>query len=129
MSVIARCGPRTWAIVSVACVIVIVASVVWMVSRLKERGNPAQEKPPIYLCCTECRSVFKVRTRLGGNYPRACEKCDEKAAWLAVRCEDCGEIFPFAPPLDESGSPIQQNPACSKCGNSRYSLYNPEKKE
>jgi formylmethanofuran dehydrogenase subunit E len=122
---LSRYGRRTQFLLILAAVAVIAGAAIWIVSRLSATG-PEQAKPPIYLVCTECGAVYQARHRLGGDQPRTCEQCGKRAAWFAMRCNDCGAVFPLAPPLDAGGHVIQEMPTCPACHGSNYSYYEPD---
>lgn len=104
--------------------LILVVSGIWIARVL--RGDPGQyKKPAIYLYCTKCLSVYEPLERLGGEHPRKCDKCGEKAAWYAMQCNDCGEIFPFAPELGIQGEIINKVPLCPRCRSGNSSMYGP----
>lgn len=128
MTVLARCGPRGRMMVVGGSVVVIIASLFWISARLKGKGDPSQHTEVYYLQCVACGEMYKTKMALADKPPWVCEKCGERGAYFAMKCEDCGEIFAFALPVDEDGNPILQNPACPKCESYDYSRYNPKKK-
>jgi len=125
---IERFSQKTRAIIFVSSVVVVIVCLAWIVSRVG-RGNSAHERKPIYLYCAACDEVYKVKRGLDEEPPLVCKRCGETAAWIAMRCRDCGKVFPFAPPVDEEGNVIRRNPVCPKCGGARYSRYDPKKEE
>ena len=111
-----------------ALLLVIGGSVVWTRYWLtKDRaGRP---KPDIWLYCTECNQVYQPKNRLGGDHPRVCDKCGKRAAWFALQCRDCGEIFPLAPETDENGRIMRSTPLCPNCRSDNCDMYDPSRPE
>lgn len=109
-------------------VLIIIGGSIWLTTWRLAKNNPAQKKPDIYLFCTECQSVYQPKERLGGEHPRVCDKCGKRAAWYAMQCHDCNEVFPFKPELDSRGQVVRRNPLCPNCGSGNCGMYNPGKK-
>ncbi len=108
-------------------VVIVVASLFWIAARLKGKGGTSPHKEVYTLQCAACGETYRTKMALADKPPWVCEKCGERAAYFAMKCQDCGKIFPFALPTDENGNPIQQNPVCPNCGSYNYSRYNPKK--
>lgn len=128
MTVLARCGPRGRMMVVGGSVVVIVVSLILISANLKRKSAASQNEQVYSLQCVACGEMYKTRMALADKPPWVCEKCGERGAYFAMKCEECGEVFPFALPVDEDGNPILQNPACPNCESYNYSRYNPKKK-
>ena len=114
MDVLARCSPKARLAIIAALVLVVIASLAWTASRLRSHRS-AEPKPGIYLYCTACGEVYQPKERLGGNFPRVCDKCGKRAAWYALKCHDCGTTYPWTP-AEDRGSVFGSTPPCPKCG-------------
>ncbi len=109
-------------LVLLALLLVIGGSIAWTAYWLT-KNRATSPKPDIWLYCTECSQVYQPENRLGGEHPRACDKCREKAAWFAMQCSDCGEVFPLSPETDENGKVIRPKPLCPNCRSGNSEMY------
>ncbi|PIV63959.1 MAG: hypothetical protein COZ37_03860 [bacterium (Candidatus Ratteibacteria) CG_4_10_14_3_um_filter_41_18] len=74
------------------------------------------------LKCESCGNVFQQKIAAGITFPIKCPKCENKSAYQAIKCLDCGEVFtmkpvPIAPGAPEEMMPPEMEmPKCPKCG-------------
>ena len=126
-SALSKSNFRQWVVLFLATA-TIITSFTWLVWRWRQEAR-GDIKPPIYLYCTKCLSVYQPMNRLGGEHPRECDKCGQKAAWYAVQCKACGEIFGYITMIEQQGQMVRVQPVCPNCGSGNYEIYNPDKRE
>ena len=116
-------GGKFSQIIKLIFILAIIGGGVWLTAWRLKKNSPVEKKPDIYLFCTKCLSVYQPKERLGGEHPRICDKCGERAAWHAMQCNDCKEIFANVPEKDSHGGIIQRNPFCPNCGSGNCGFY------
>ena len=80
------------------------------------------------LKCDACGNVFEKKLTTGVKLPVKCSKCGKAAAYRAIKCQDCGEIFTIKPALMPAGGtavppmPMMDMPKCPKCGSMKLGV-------
>ncbi len=113
--------------VGVVAVIITIAAIAFMVKTMM----PKKYYYTADLKCEECGYVFQERLYGGQPFPVKCPECGANAAYSAVKCMDCGEIFivkpvELFPKLEEGREPTPEEmarmeeammgmPKCPKC--------------
>ncbi|NQT81533.1 hypothetical protein HQ563_00800 [bacterium] len=75
--------------------------------------NPACKKKP-----------FPQKIIAGKQPPHTCKHCGKKTAYRAVRCDNCGEIFPYVVEQVSTEFGRQEVPIneCPECAYDRFTL-------
>jgi len=91
------------------------------------RSKPEPEEGRGYttvLMCSDptCQKIFSQRVIAGQPGPFKCKQCGKKTAYQAVRCDNCGEIFPYnvREVSTESGPKQIGTTECPECGYDRF---------
>ena len=84
-------------IVGVVAVVVIIVAVAFTIKAMmpKKYYYTADFK------CEKCEAVFAKKIYSGQPFPIECATCGEAAAYSAVKCMDCGEVFVIKPMMPE----------------------------
>jgi hypothetical protein len=122
---ISRTGGKQW--LKLAAILTVIAVSIWFTFWRLHQANTLDKKPDIYLYCTECLSTYQPKERLGGEQPRICDRCGKRAAWYAMQCNECGEIFGYITMIEQQGKMIRVQPVCPKCGTGNFSRYDGNK--
>ncbi len=77
-------------VVGIVLILAIVISGWFIYSRLK---TPTPTYSEIVIC-TNCGHIFEVTFKKGKAQPFLCPECGKEKAYLAMKCNECGEIFP-----------------------------------
>lgn len=101
-----------WKSSPVVGIVLILAIIIsgWFIYRSFKTPPPTY--PEIVICTNkDCGYIFEVTAKKGKTQPFLCPECGEKKAYLAMKCYDCGEIFPamIANPKEGHQCP---NPYC-----------------
>ena len=93
------------------------------------RGKPDEEGigyTAILMCTNPAckKEPFPQRITAGKKPPYTCKYCGKKTAYRAVRCDNCGEIFPFIVRQVSTDLGTQEVPIseCPECGYDRFTL-------
>jgi DNA-directed RNA polymerase subunit RPC12/RpoP len=91
------------------------------------RSKPEPEEGRGYtaiLMCTNpaCQKIFPQRVIAGQAGPYRCKYCGRKTAYRAVRCDNCGHIFPYnvQEVSTEFGPQQIGTTECPECGYDRF---------
>ena len=101
-----------WKSSPVMGIVLILAIIIsgWFIYRSFKTPTPTYSE--IVICTNKnCGHIFKVTFKKGKTQPFLCPKCGEKKAYLAIKCYECGEIFPSMIPNPKEGLECP-NPHC-----------------
>jgi DNA-directed RNA polymerase subunit RPC12/RpoP len=76
--------------------------------------NRASKLEKVIFMCSNCHEFFRERP---SHYPLKCPACGKLEAFMAIECQNCGEIYVW-PLLDWEKHP----PTCPACGSKESSL-------
>ncbi|MDP2897446.1 MAG: hypothetical protein Q8Q12_12975 [bacterium] len=95
------------------------------VTRSKPEPEEGRGYTSILMCSNPaCQKIFPQRVIAGQPGPYKCKHCGRKAAYRAVRCDSCGQIFSynvqevpteFGPEPEQTGTT-----ACPGCGYDKF---------
>ena len=97
-------------IVMVVALLVIFAAVAFIVRGVRGPGKGAYVVET-HMKCKECGAVYETKVSLKENFPVKCEKCGARAAYIALKCQDCGFVFCVEDFTDPES--IDRCPACN----------------
>lgn len=93
------------------------------VTRSRPEPEEGRGYTAILMCSNRaCQKVFPHRVIAGQPGPYRCKQCGRKTAYRAVRCDNCGQIFPYhvREVSTESGPEQIGTTECPGCGYDRF---------
>ena len=114
---------RKNSMVGALAVIIIIIAVSFTVKRMM----PKKYYYTSNLKCEACNDIFQQKLYGGQRFPVKCQKCGKQAAYRALKCMTCGEVFLSKPiempelkkgeePTPEMMEMLMDMPKCPKCG-------------
>lgn len=98
---------------AVAALALIVGCVVWLLSYYSSRPEPGEPVAMRFpLACSACGKAY---IGMLGKQPAKCHYCSQTAVWRAVKCRDCGTVYPF---IREDDGAVKA--ACTKCKKTNF---------
>jgi DNA-directed RNA polymerase subunit RPC12/RpoP len=110
-------------------ILVLLIGVIAAASYLAVKRSKPKEEGMGYtavLMCSDpqCGKQFEGRIIAGQAPPFVCKYCGKKTAYRAVRCLNCGAVFPYIvhedPTRPESEEVVTQE--CPECGNRSFEI-------
>lgn len=104
---------------------VTVVAAYFAVTRSKPEPEEGRGYTAILMCSNpKCQKVFPQKVIAGQPGPYKCKYCGKKTAYRAVRCDNCGQIFPYnvqEVPTEFGPEPEQTGTTeCPACGHDRF---------
>lgn len=93
-----------------------------------KRSKPAEEGlgySAVMMCASpDCQKIFQGRVIVDRPPPYRCKHCGRKTAYRAVKCSNCGEIFPFVVQEDPSKPESEElvTEECPECYSRDFDL-------
>ncbi len=104
-------------------IVLALGGVIALASYHAAKHSKKEEKGPGYtaiLMCSDeaCGKVFPQRITAGQPPPYVCKRCGKKTAFRAVKCRECGHVFPYIVQevMTEEGPPERiETSECPQC--------------
>jgi len=90
---------------AVIAALLLIAGVAALFFSVKSTKRPTEFYYTPTLICTnfDCQHLFKKKLSTRNVYPHlSCPLCKQQTAYRAVRCRNCGEVFPLIQQQDEN---------------------------
>lgn len=89
--------------------VVLLAVAIWLMVRSLIPQRQVEYQQVVMCTHPDCGYIFWITTDPTTQPPYECDKCHLKTAYLALRCVECGEIFP------QTGTAADEELHCPKC--------------
>jgi len=102
-------------VVGVILVVVILIALIFIIKGMV----PKKYYYTADLKCEGCEAIYKMKIAAGEKFPLKCKECGKKAAYRALQCMECGDIFIIKPiefTKDRPMDMMEEMPKCPECG-------------